>query len=188
MDTLTLLHQGLLFAHVVAFAIAFSAVAREDLALLRSGRVDLARLGATAQTLMLALFVLWVTGLALLSFDVGPDLREFIAHPKAVAKLLIVTALTANGLALHAVGLPMLRRSGGRCVGVVPLILGAISSASWIGAAFTGVAREVAPAMSLADFVALYALLLTASLGIALLVVRPRIERISPSPCTEISS
>ena len=55
MNTLTLIHQGVLFLHLAAFAIAFSAVLREDVALFKAQRIDLVRLTETARTLTGAL-------------------------------------------------------------------------------------------------------------------------------------
>jgi hypothetical protein len=169
---LTLVHQGVLYLHLVAFAIAFAAVAREDLAVLRTRRIDLPRLAATARVLVGALALLWLSGAALLWIDVGPDLQAVLESPKRLAKILVVSALTANGLALHWLAFPMLREARGSGVRV-PVALGAVSSVSWAYASFVGVARVVAPAWQLGDFMALYGALLVASVGGALVFVRP---------------
>ena len=96
-DIATLLRQAVLFAHVVTFAIALSAVLRADVALMKVQRLDADRLANTARIVTHALMGLWVTGLMLVAFDVGLDVAAFKASPKLAAKLLVVSALTANG-------------------------------------------------------------------------------------------
>lgn len=179
MDIITLMRQGVLFAHLVAFAIALSAVLREDAALIKARRIDLPRLAATARTLTTALAALWATGLALVAFDVGLDAQALAASPKLAAKLCVVSALTANGLALHYLAFPMLRRSppGQRFGLTVPVVLGAVSTASWLYASFIGASRLVAPSMSFTDFMAIYGALLAGAIAVALLFVRVRLVR-----------
>jgi hypothetical protein len=180
MDTRTLIHQLVLFAHLIAFAIAFSAVLREDLSMLKARHIDVQRLARTARTLTGALITLWVTGLGLMVFDLGWDARTLLVSPKPAAKLVVVLALTANGLALHTLAFPMLRsgRAQQRGAATVPVVLGAISSASWLGASFIGASRLIAPAMHFSDFMALYAALLVGAIGVALVFVRPRVARL----------
>ena len=188
MDAITLLHQAVLYGHVTAFAIAFSAVLREDLALLRSRGLDLARLSHTARTLTLALAALWFTGLGLLAFEFGVDLDRLFATPKPVAKLLVATALTCNGLALHSWAFPGLNAGDLRSASLA-VILGATSSVSWIYAAFMGVARVVAPSMSLSDFMTAYVALLLAAVVGALLFIRPHLLRLmEQGPMSRASS
>jgi hypothetical protein len=55
MDTLTLIHQAVLYLHLVAFAISISTVLREDIAVLRARRIDVQRLAGTARTLTMTL-------------------------------------------------------------------------------------------------------------------------------------
>jgi len=180
MDFFTLFGQGVLFVHTVAFAIALSAVLREDLALVRAGRIDLRRLVETTHTLTCALIALWATGLALVVFDVGFDARAFVASPKLAAKVFVVSALTANGLALHTLAFPILRGRGvPDSFGLsVPVVLGAISTVSWLYASFIGVSRWIAPVMSFTSFIAFYGVLLVAGITVALLFVRRRVERL----------
>ena len=180
MDLLTLLRQGVLFAHTLAFAIALSAVLREDIACFRARCFEAERLDESARTVAYALGVLWATGMALVAFDVGLDGWAHAASPKLVAKLVVVLALTANGLALHRLAFPRLRRQRmtDRSQLFVPVALGAISTASWLYASFIGVSRWVAPLMSFVDFMALYGLVLVVAIAVGLLFIRPRIERL----------
>jgi hypothetical protein len=179
MNSLALIHQGVLFSHVAAFAIAFSAVVREDIAMVKAQCIDMPRLASTAQTLTGALIVLWLTGLALIGFAIGIDPDALMARPKLLAKLLVVIALTANGVALHAFAFPRLGQPGiqQRPNVVMPIVLGAISTASWLYASFIGVARVIAPSMSLQDFMAWYAALLLVAITVGLVFVRPRVLR-----------
>lgn len=186
MEAVPLFQQGVLFAHVVAFAVALSAVLREDIAIVKARRVDAERLAEAASTLSLALLALWASGLALAVFDIGLDVEALFAKPKLAAKLVVVTALTANGFALHALALPALRSPAVDLdrPAVLPLILGAISTASWLYASFIGVSRLIAPWMRLADFMLIYAVLLICAIAVALLVVRPRMALARASAAT----
>jgi hypothetical protein len=164
---------------VAAFAIAFSAVVREDIAMVKAQQIDMQRLSETAQTLTGALIVLWLTGLTLIGFAIGIDPDALMARPKLLAKLLVVIALTANGVALHAFAFPRLGQRGiqQRPNVVMPIVLGAISTASWLYASFIGVARVIAPSMSLQDFMTWYAALLLVAITVGLVFVRPRVLR-----------
>ena len=179
MNSLQLIHQGVLFGHVAAFAIAFSAVVREDIAMVKAQRIDMQRLASTAQTLTGALIVLWLTGLALIGFATGMDPDALMARPKLLAKLLVVVALTANGIALHAFVFPRLAQPGiqQRPNVVVPVVLGAVSTASWLYASFIGAARVIAPSMSFKNFMAGYVALLVLAIIVGLVFVRPRVSR-----------
>lgn len=180
MDARTWLHQAVLFAHLVTFAIALTTVLRADLGLLRARRFDAGRLARTAGRLGRALGVLWLSGAALLVFSNGPDATTWLQGAKATAKLLVVGALTANGLALHALVFPHLQRGGLQTAHAVALsvVLGAVSTASWLFASFVGSARLVAPSMGLADFLGLYAAALVLAIVVALVYVRPRVDRL----------
>ncbi len=105
------LRQGVLFAHLVAFAIAISAVLREDWMLISTRRIAWHRLLATARALTISLIALWATGAALVALDVGLSFAAIGANAKLTAKLLVVLALTVNGFALHAIAFPMIRRA-----------------------------------------------------------------------------
>jgi hypothetical protein len=175
MDPLLLMRQAALFAHTVSFAVALGAVLREDLALLRLRQVHVARLAATARVLTGALAVLWVSGLALVALTVGTDLQALLANPKLVAKLLVVSALTLNGLAIHRLAFPMLQQPHGASA-ALPLMLGAFSTASWLVAAFIGVSRPLAASLHLSHYLALYGAALLVALAVAFLYLRPRIS------------
>ena len=92
------LRQGVLFAHLVAFAIAISAVLREDWMLLSTRRIEWRRLEeeATARVLSISLVALWATGGALVALDVGLSVAAIGANVKLTTKVLVVLALTVN--------------------------------------------------------------------------------------------
>jgi hypothetical protein len=176
MDPVLLVRQGLLFAHVILFAIALSEIVREDWRMLRGGG-DFAELHGIAQRVSWLLLGLWVTGLGLVWFDTGFELSAIAAKPKLAAKLIVVLVLTANGALLHSLAFPMLHQ-GIRSQLVAALIaaLGAISTVSWFMAAFMGQARIIAPAMTLGGFLELFGVGLVSGITVAILVVAPRLR------------
>ena len=125
-----------------------------------------------------ALAVLWATGAALVVFETGIDLQALMARPKLVAKILVVCVLTLNGAALHRFAFPRLRAGTEGARLALAFALGAVSTASWLGAAFIGAARRVAPLLGLFDFLVLYALLLAMAVSAALVLyaTRPRLS------------
>jgi hypothetical protein len=183
MNALALARQGLLFVHLVAFAIALSAVLREDLAIIKAREIDLHRLAGTARAVTRALVILWATGLALVALDTGLNVHALTASSKLAAKVFVVSALTANGLALHALAFPLLSRpSPGRVASLVPAVLGAISTASWLFASFVGVSRVIAPSLTFSDFMALYGVSLAGAIAIAVLFVLFRLWPLPRGP------
>jgi hypothetical protein len=184
MDAVLLVRQGLLFLHIVVFAIAFAEIARADWTLLRTPRVDLVALGTTARVVAASLIGLWATGLGLIALDTGFDPAMIAARPKLVAKLIAVTVLTGNGVLLHHHAFPMLRQAmlpPARLA--VVAALGAISTVTWTFAAFVGSARLIAGAMTLEAFLALYGIGLVAGVAVALIAVTP-VLRVKLGPRT----
>ena len=174
MDPVLLARQGLLFLHLVAFALAFAEIVRADWRLLRATRIDFVALHATAGLVGLMLLMLWATGLGLVGLDTGFDPAAIAARPKLVAKLIAVTVLTANGVLLHRFAFPQLQggaHSPSR-LGVIAA-LGAISTVTWTYAAFVGSARLIAGAMTLEAFLALYGVGLVAGVAVAVIIVAP---------------
>jgi hypothetical protein len=179
MSALSLLHQALLFVHVIAFAMTLAAVLREDLRLLTTQRIDAPRLLHTARAVSLGLLALWASGLALVAIDAADSAGPWWPSAKLQAKLIVVAVLTVNGWALHAWVFP---RLWGVAVCIdrslwPAAVLGAISSASWVTASFVGVARVVSPWWSFAGFMALYGAVAAVCVALALATLRaPRAE------------
>lgn len=174
MNLWLLLNQGVLFAHVIAFAMTVSAVPREDLRWLLNLRIDVARLQRTMRTVSSGLVVLWVTGLALWAFAAVSSPVPWALTAKLCAKLVVVSLLTLNGWALHTWAFPTLLTEGqtDHLAQRLPLVLGAFSSASWIFASFVGVARPLSGVLSFAHFMGLYAFSLCLAVMLALLAWR----------------
>lgn len=179
MQTFAIVRLLLLFAHVMAFAVALGCVLREDAKLLSPRPIDAESLRSAARLVRFALIVLWASGAALIVFDTGGVLSRIADNPKMLAKLTVVCVLTANGVALHRIAFPALlgaARHGGHAAAIASA-LGGISAASWLSATLLGIVRTHAKGFEYADFMLGYAGMLALALAFALLVVRPRVVR-----------
>ena len=178
MEITVIMRQALLYGHIIVFALALATIIKEDARLLRARRIDSASLRATAKSVKWLLLALWVTGVPMLVMDIGADFSLLLGKPKLLTKLIVVGALTLNGIILHLVALPLITgkvRNPNRAA-TMAAILGAVSTASWLYASFVAVSRIVASYFSLYDFVLLYLLALTIAVSFAILVVRRRLE------------
>jgi hypothetical protein len=169
-----MLQQAALFIHVIAFALTMAAVLREDWRLLMTRRIDAPRLARTARAVSIGLSALWASGAMLVAIDAATSIGPWWPSAKLQAKLIVVGVLTANGWALHAWVFPRLRDGAVRIDHRLwpAAALGAISSASWVTAAFVGVARVVSPWLSLAGFMALYGAVVAACVAMAWATLR----------------
>lgn len=178
---LTLARQVALFLHLIAFAFAFVLVAKSDLAMiLGKYRENAARLREDTRAVSWLLVALWITGFALIGLGSGLSWEPIANNPKVLAKLTVVAVLTINGGLLHAVAFPALTRDGGRMsAGALTacVVMGAVSSVSWVAASLIGASRIVAPMMGYQHYMAAYGAALAIGLVVALVVVRPLIAR-----------
>src|ERR1700739_3865631 len=158
MEVIVIAHQALLYGHIVAFALALATVIKEDVHLLRAKRIDTPSLLATAKLVKWLLLALWVTGVPMVMMDIGTDAALLLGKPKLLAKLIVVGALTLNGILLHLVAFPMItgKPQNPNKAATIAATLGAVSTTSWLYASFVAVSRIVAPYFSLYDFVILY--------------------------------
>src|SRR6185369_13952154 len=142
------------------FALALATTIKEDLYLLRAKRIDSASLLATANLVKWLLLALWVTGVPMVMMDIGTDVSLLLGKPKLLAKLIVVGALTLNGILLHFVAFPMImgKPQSPQKAATIAVTLGAVSTASWLYASFVAVARIVTPYLSLHNFIILYLL------------------------------
>src|SRR5216684_4223410 len=177
MEVTVIARQALLYGHIIAFALALAAVIKEDVHLLRAKRIDSASLHATAKLVKWLLLALWVTGVPMVMMDIGTDVSVLLGKPKLLAKLIVVAALTLNGILLHLVAFPMVtgKPQNPNKAATIAATLGAVSITSWLYASFVGVARIVAPYFSLHDFAMLYLLALAIAVSFAISVVRNRL-------------
>jgi hypothetical protein len=169
--------QMLLYGHIIAFALALATTIKEDVHLLRAKRIDSASLHATANLVKWLLLALWVTGVPMVMMDIGTDVSLLLGKPKLITKLIVVGALTLNGILLHLVAFPMVtgKLQNPNKAATIAATLGAVSITSWLYASFVAVSRIVAPYFSLQDFVMLYLLALAMAVSFAILVVRDRL-------------
>ena len=178
MEISVIARQALLHGHIVAFALALATILKEDVRLLRAQRIDSASLLATAKLMKWLLLALWVTGVPMVMMDIGTDVSLLLGNPKLLAKLIVVGALTLNGILLHLVAFPMVtgKPQNPNKAATIAATLGAVSTTSWLYASFVAVSRNVAPYFSLHDFVMLYLLALAIAVLFAILVVRNRLQ------------
>jgi hypothetical protein len=177
MEITVIARQALLYGHIIAFALALATIIKEDVRLLRATRIDPASLHATAKLVKWLLVALWVTGVPMLVMNIRTDVSLLLGNPKLLAKLIVVGALTLNGIVLHRVAFPLITgkvRNPNRAA-TVAAVLGAVSTTSWLYASFVAVSRIVASYFSLYDFVLLYLLALAIAVLFAILVVRRRL-------------
>lgn len=181
MDITVIARQALLYGHIVAFALALAAIVKEDLQLLWAQRIDKGALLATARLVKWLLLALWVTGIPMLIMDIGFDASLLLVKPKLLTKLIVVVALTLNGLLLHYVAFPNLTRAGDNRQRALTIaaVLGAVSTASWLYATFVGASRLVSPHLSLQTYLVLYFVALTNAVLFAILVVRKLLQKSS---------
>jgi hypothetical protein len=178
MEVTVLARQALLYGHIIAFALAVATTIKEDVHLLRAKRIDSASLLATAKLVKWLLLALWVTGVPMVMMEIGTDVSLLLGKPRLLAKLIVVGALTLNGILLHFVVFPMVtgKPQNPNKAATIAATLGAVSTTSWLYAPFVAVARIVAPYFSLYDFVMLYLLALAIAVSFAILFVRKRLE------------
>jgi hypothetical protein len=157
-------------ALVPALAMAISA----DLVALGSlrrplGPRALGGLGRLHRGLLVALAVLWVSGLAMVALRLGP-LGTGLT-PKVLVKLGAVGILSLNAVAIGRIVLPGLAAQRDRCFGAFPAplrmrlaLIGAVSSACWAGALALGTIGALAE-MGLADLALVLGPVLAAALS-----------------------
>lgn len=171
-----------LYAHVLACFAAAAGIVMADVAIFMRRRIDREQLREGMTWVGYALVALWITGLVVVGIDTGFAPAVILSKGKLMAKITVVTVLTLNGIALHLVALPRLMAPGldaeqARRAARTPTLLGAVSAASWLFAAFLGLAKALAAVMGLPGFLELYALSLVLTLAIAWVWMRPRLER-----------
>jgi hypothetical protein len=190
MEISILVRQALVYGHVVAFALALATILKEDARFLQAKRIDSVSLLASARLVKWLLLALWATGVPMVIMDVGTDLSLLLSKPKLVAKLIVVAALTLNGVFLHLVVFPMVTRKPKypTIVATIAATVGAVSMASWLYAFFLGASRIIAPYFSLSDLISLYLLGLGIALAAAVFLVRGHLERLLKSSYNLTSS
>lgn len=168
MDTLAATRLLLIFVHLMLCVFALHAVISTDWRLLRS-RLSAAGLLRAHHRVAWLLLCLWLSGLAIVGIDTGFAPDAIGAQPKLMAKLLCVLLLTLNGVLLRLWCFPRLagRQALPMAEAVGVMACGAFSTASWLVAAFYGVARPL-QAWPLLHSLALYGAVLIVALAAGL--------------------
>ena len=141
MDLHTALRLALLYAHLMACALALHTVLRTDWRLLNS-RINARQLLHAHHRVVWVLSALWLTGGAIVALD---GLAQLQANPKLIAKIVCVSLLTLNGVVLRVWCLPRLvsDRALTRAEACVLMACGAVSTTCWLMAGFYGIARPL---------------------------------------------
>lgn len=171
------LRVALLFAHLLLCVAALALVVKTDLRVLRR-RVSPHTMARVHRRLVWLLAGLWASGGAVLLMDLGGDLALLAERPKLLAKVCCVALLTLNAWLLRRHALP--RISALRVLSPLEAqalaVAGAVSTASWLLAAFLGLAKPIAH-WSVAEALAFYALVLLTAAFAALRLVPGRLRR-----------
>ncbi|GAU06095.1 hypothetical protein BSLA_02r4835 [Burkholderia stabilis] len=135
----------------------------------------------------MALTVLWITGIAIIAFDMRTQGLGYLGNPKLQAKIGIVALLTFNGIALHSAVLPALQKAGSLLKlsferRMVAIFAGVISAVSWFYAAMLGVGRPLSWKYSLIQILAAYPALIAGGIATMFFITavaksRTRVER-----------
>jgi len=107
--------------------------------------------------------------------DLGGDLSLLPTKSKLLAKLVCVTVLSLNAVLLHRFAFPRLMSGHSLSTSEWSLVLcaGAVSTTSWLFAAFLGIAKPLAAMLSAGQFIGLYVLALAFAVGVAMLLANP---------------
>ncbi len=171
-DAVEFLRLGVVYFHLIACCVAIGLVLTSDIAMVKqllkgdvSGAHDDAHMEGLQKTVVFALVMLWITGIAIVGIDYAGKGAEYFLNPKLQAKIGIVVLLTFNGMLLHSAVLPALKKAGSLLklsfsLRMLALFSGALSGVSWFYAAMLGVGRPLAWKYSLVELLAAYPVLI----------------------------
>lgn len=159
----------LVYVHLMAACVAVGILLMQDLSLSKTAGKRLSigavkELKAAAHIIMLALGVLWASGLVLVIWGAVKD-PEYLLNQKLWAKVAVVVVLTVNGAVLHRFSFPRVVSSTGMIgLGILEktavVMTGAVSTVSWLFACYLGVARPWNHAVEFDYVMLIYASLL----------------------------
>ncbi|OXJ32534.1 MULTISPECIES: hypothetical protein [Burkholderia] len=173
---------GIVFIHLIACCVAIGLVLTSDIAMVKRlldsdapEDLDQVHLASLQRTVTLALTVLWITGIAIIAFDMRTQGLTYLHNPKLQAKIGIVALLTFNGIALHSMVLPALQKVGSLLDlsferRMVAIFAGVISAVSWFYAAMLGVGRPLSWKYSLFQILAAYPVLIAGGIATMLFI------------------
>lgn len=176
-DLVSLGRMMLVFVHILAVVAAGIGIAFGDYAIFSRNHIDNTLLHKAGKAVTIALCVLWATGLGVIWLDTHFLYAELATKPKLLAKLTVVTVLTINGIGLHHIAFKRLLESSANEAKAarLPAILGGISAATWVYAAFLGLAKPAAAFLGYTGLMALYGMALVSGIVVAMWFVRPRL-------------
>nr|WP_178132153.1 hypothetical protein [Pseudomonas sp. C2B4] len=187
-EFMELLRLGVVYVHLVACCVAIGLVLTSDIAMVRDlwkrkafTEHDLAHMESLQRSVVWALVGLWVTGAAIIGIDYLGKGTEYFMNPKLHAKVIIVVLLTYNGVLLHNLVLPALKKAGslldlGFSARMLALFCGSLSAVSWMYAAMLGVGRPLAWKYSLSELLMAYPVLIVLGF-LAMLALTQRAKR-----------
>lgn len=180
MDLTNWVRLLLVYTHLLLCGYALYVVVRTDLVVLRR-RIGATTMGRIHLRMVQLLGGLWATGIAIVMIDLGPDLSQLFHQPKLLAKFACVTVLTLNAVLLRHYCFPRLvaERRLDRTELAVVAGAGAVSTASWLMAAFIGVAKPMAQWQP-SQAVGLYVVVLLAAVLVAQFIGPGRLAARAP--------
>ncbi|MCY1268091.1 hypothetical protein D3C76_516960 [compost metagenome] len=170
--TMELIRMGIVYAHLIACCVAIGLVLTSDLAMIKqlvrgdnNSHDDKNHLDSLKKTVLLALAVLWATGIGIISLDYLVKGSEYFLNPKLQAKILIVVLLTINGFLLHSLVMPAMSKAGSLLklevnTRTLTVFSGVVSGVSWFYAAMLGIARPLNWKYSLGEIMFAYPLII----------------------------
>lgn len=164
----------IVYAHLLATAFALVELLRFDFRILRKlhqplDANDRQRLQVARVTINYALGVLWLTGIGLVVLNALADPDATLANEKLWMKIVAVMLLTLNGILVHRLAVRWI--VPGQMIHQMPtaqqqllLVMGTISTVSWLFAAFLGIARIWNNSVRIEELLVLYGALLIAAM------------------------
>lgn len=177
----------IVFAHLIACCVAVGLVCYLDISLFHARRREfnkklLQDMKILPNFVRDALIALWVTGFAIIALGIQMKGWAYIDNPKLWVKILVVMILTINGWLLHKYGLPMMERTQqlshlSRNERSHLAIMGGISTASWLMAAYLGIARFMNGTLEFSTVLAIYMIVVAIAITVAWIALVFDIER-----------
>ncbi len=184
-ETRELIRMGVIYAHLIACCVAIGLVLTSDYAMVKqmiSGRYDAVHsekdhFDTLKETVLLALAMLWLTGIGIVLLDYYVKGTEYFHNPKLQAKVLVVLLLTVNGFLLHSAVLPAIKKAGTLVrmethARTLAVFAGVVSGVSWFYGAMLGVARPLSWKYSLGEIMFAYPLCICVGFLVMTLLVK----------------
>lgn len=177
------------YAHLIACCIAIGLVATSDVRMVKAlfdpnHEHDEKHLPNLQRVVLIALTLLWLTGLTIIGLDVSVKGWHYMDNPKLQAKILLVLMLTVNGVVLHNYVLPRLQEVKCCLFSLTPrwrhiaVFTGSISATSWFGAALLGIARPLNWKYSIVEILGVVPFLIVMGyVGMNLIIFLARMKR-----------